>query len=299
MNFVLFFVVSCGSLAGALVAPYGKPSAPRATLALALSIAGVFAPRFLTREWPILRTVFAFAMVASLYRVIAIVRRPDSPLLGRVLAATLPVIDARRVARVPRAFLPEAFIVGAVNVLLALALFRCAALVPPAAPYSGVPNALRTLVGGASAYFLVDGTARLLTAVSSGLGLDIGPLHDAPILARSVGELWGRRWNRSVHRWLDDNAFRPVAKRFGLGAGVMAAFVASAVLHLVPMWIAYNGRAAAQMGAFFFIHGVVVVLESRLRVARWPRALGHLWTLGVFAATAPLFVEPLLESMGA
>jgi hypothetical protein len=299
VNFVLFFVVSCGSLAGALVAPRGTPSAPRAALALALSIGGVFSPLFLTREWPILRTVTAFAVVASLYRVIAIVRRPDSPVLGRVLAAALPVVDARRVARVPRAFLPDAFVVGAFNCLLAYALFRCAALVPPAAPYSGMTSALRTLVGGASAYFLVDGTARLLTAVSSALGLDIGPLHDAPILARSVGEFWGRRWNRSVHRWLDDNAFRPVAKRFGLGAGVMAAFVASAVLHLVPIWTAYSGRAAAQMGAFFCLHGAIVILESRLRVARWPRALGHVWTLGLFAATAPLFVEPLLESMGA
>jgi hypothetical protein len=52
------------------------------------------------------------------------------------------------------------------------------------------------------------------------------------------------------------------------------------------------------MGAFFVIHGVVVVIEAKLGAARWPRAIGHVWTLGVFAITAPLFVEPLLQSLG-
>jgi hypothetical protein len=291
VNFLIAFIVGAGNLVGALIAPTDRRGV-RTWIALVIGLASTVAARWIPRDWPVFRTVAAFALMAGYFRLIAIALRPASPMLGRVLAVTLPVVEPRRLATAPRAFRVDLFIAGVFEVAVAIFLFLSAKAYPHEA------FAMRTLVAGTSAYFIVDGTARLLEAITRAIGVDIGPLHDAPILARTVGEFWSRRWNRSVHAWLNEFAFRPVAKRFGVAMGVFAAFGASAVLHFVPIAVAYDARWACAMAAFFVIHGVIVVVEAKLGVARWPRALGHVWTLGIFAITGPLFVLPLLQSLG-
>ena len=291
MTFLIAFIVGAGNLAGALVAPRDKRG-PRTWIALVLGLPSLVAAHWIPRDWPIFRTVAAIGLTAGYYRLIAIALRPHSPMLGRVFTVVLPIIEPRRVSRAPRSVRVDLVVAGAFEIAVAIVLFLCAKTYPRHS------IAIRTLVAGSSAYFMVDGTARVLEAITSAIGVDIGPLHDAPILARTVGEFWNRRWNRAIHAWLNEFAFRPVAKRAGVAMGVMAAFGASAVLHFIPLCIAYDPKWACAMGAFFLIHGVVVVIESKLGVARWPRALGHAWTLAVFAITAPLFIEPLLQSLG-
>ena len=316
MLWPLGVVMRGGNVAGVLVAPRaGRPSVARAIAAIALGVCAVVAPALWpSRAWPSVRTVLAFGTMAGFYRLVEILRHPEIPLAERVAAATYPVIGPRRVARVAPTLRADAFVVGGAYTAFAVGLYVMAWSFPPAAPYSGASSAMRTLVGGASAYFLVDGTARLTEGLASLVGFDLGPLHDAPILARSLSEFWSRRWNRSVHRWLDENAFRPTmrivlrraggvqrgprAVRLAMTAGVLAAFVASAMLHFVPVCVALDPAWAAVMGFFFLLQGALVALEERIGVARWPSPLARAWTLGVMYATAPLFVEPLLRSMG-
>jgi hypothetical protein len=306
-----------GNVAGALVVPRERGSrygVARSAAAIALGLPAVIAPGFLPPDWSILRTVLAFGEMAGFFRLLAIVRHPEWPLGPRIASVVYPVIDARRLAPSERVVRVDAFVVGTAYDLFAVALFFMAGSFPPAAPYSGLDSLMRTVVGGASAYFLVDGTARLSEAILALAGLDIGLLHDAPVLARTVSEFWSRRWNRAVHAWLDEMAFRPAMRlvlrrrpraprvaaraRLAMAAGVMAAFAASAVLHFIPIWVVYDAGYALSMAAFFWIHGVVVVAEARLGVARWPAGRARLWTWSVFALTAPLFVEPLLRAMG-
>jgi len=291
VNFLIAFIVGAGNLVGALIAPTDRRG-PRTWIALAIGVPSMVAAHWIPREWPVFRTVAAFGLMAGYFRLIAIALRPRSPMVGRVFAVTLPVVEPRRVTSVARAFRVDLFVIGVFEVAVAVFLFVCAKTYPRHA------IALRSLVAGTSAYFVVDGTARLLEAITRAIGVDVGPLHDAPILARTVGEFWSRRWNRSVHAWLNEFAFRPVAKRLGVAMGVLAAFGASAVLHFVPICVAYDAKWAGVMATFFVIHGAVVIVEAKLGASRWPRALGHVWTLGVFAVTAPLFVEPLLQSLG-
>jgi len=47
--------------------------------------------------------------------------------------------------------------------------------------------------------------------------------------------------------------------------------------------------------AYFVVQGVAVALETRLGVARWPRACRRAWTLVIVVGTSPLFVEPCLR----
>ncbi|HEY1956120.1 MAG TPA: MBOAT family protein [Polyangiaceae bacterium] len=309
MNDALFAPLVFGNVIGAIVAPRGARGARnvgRSAAALACGAAGVVGPHFVPEYFAIVRTVLAFATTAAFFRLVEILRHPESPLGARVLATAFPVVGVRSFAPHAAEARLDDFIVGGLFASFAIALFLVAGTFPPAAPYSGLPSAMRTLVGGTSAYFMVDAGARLTRATFAALGFDPGRLHDAPILARSVTEFWGRRWNRTIHVWLDENAFRPAmraARRrtrnrsLSLAAGVLAAFGASAILHGVPMLVVYPSYAAP-MTAFFLLHGLIVVFEARLGVARWPALAAHAWTLGIFALTAPLFVEPLLRAMG-
>ena len=314
MEWALSALLLWGNVAGALVVPNERGGAWRVALALVLGACAVVAPALWPRDWPSTRTVFAFAAMAGFFRLIEIVRHRDTSAGARVASVVYPILSAPRLVRTSRSLRVDAIVVGVVFVAFAIALFFMAGTFPPARPYSGVDSMMRTLVGGASAYFIVDGTGRLSEAALAFAGWDSGPLHDAPILARTIAEFWNRRWNRAVHVWLDENAFRPTmrwvlrraggvrrgpsAVRVAMTAGVLAAFGVSAVLHFVPICVAYDGAYAVAMGAFFLLHGVLVVIETRLGVAKWPVAFAHAWTLGLFFVTAPLFVEPLLRSMG-
>ncbi len=291
MNFLIAFIVGSGNLVGALIAPRER-GGPRAWAALVLGLPSLVAAHWIPKDWPVFRTVAAIGLTAGYYRLIAITLRPRSPMLGRAFSVALPIVEPRRVSSTPRTFRIDLVIAGAFETAAAVFLFQCAKTYPRDA------IAMRALVAGVSTYFIADGTTRLVEATTRAIGVDIGPLHDAPILARTVGEFWSRRWNRSVSAWLAEFAFRPAAKKFGVAIGVLAAFGASAVLHFIPICVAYDPKWACAMAAFFVIHGVVVVIEAKLGAARWPRAIGHVWTLGVFAITAPLFIEPLLQSLG-
>ena len=285
MQTAAFSLMSCGNLLGALVVARSR------VLALLLSGMCVVSPIFLSRDWPIFRTVCAFGFAAGFLRVVQLARSTAGTTLGsRVLSTVFLVIDPRRgVARLPKTLRLGSFAAGIVEMGVAVALFLW---------LDRLSGAARVLVGGTSAYFIVEGVARFVEGLVAAFGVDAGPFHDAPIRARTVGEFWSRRWNRAIHVWLNEHAFRPTAKRVGVALGVLAAFGASALLHAIPIWVAFDLRAGLVMGAFFLIHGVIVIIESRLGVARWPRFAGHAWTLGLFAVTAPLFVQPMLASLG-
>lgn len=309
---LLGVVLLFGNVAGALVAPRaGRRSVVHSIFALALGLGAVVAPALWpSRAWPGLRTVLAFGTSAAFFRLVEILRHPEAPTAARVASTLYPVVSPQRLARIPSALHADRVLVGALFCGFAVGLYVMAWSFSPAAPYSGVDSAMRALVGGAAVYFVVDGGMRLTGGLAALAGYELGPLHDAPILSRSLAEFWGRRWNRAVHGWLDENAFRPAmrlvtrragdarARRRAMAAGVVAAFVASALLHLVPTWVALDARAAGSMGAFFVLQGALVVVEARTGVRRWPAPAGHAWTIVLLYATAPLFVEPLLRSMG-
>jgi hypothetical protein len=77
--------------------------------------------------------------------------------------------------------------------------------------------------------------------------------------------------------------------------GLMLGFVVSAIGHAFPVLVALGASMAAWMLAFFLAQAVFVLLETRLRVARWPRAARRLWTVTLMVASSPLFVEPALR----
>jgi hypothetical protein len=169
-----------------------------------------------------------------------------------------------------------------------------------AAPTDGGFGAhlFRYAAGVAFVYFSVSGALAFVPLVYGLFGIFPPRLHDHPILARSVAEFWGRRWNRIVGTWLRTRFFHPLAKKRRPILGLFAAFLMSAALHAYFVWVALDPEMALLMGAFFLVQWLFVVAELGLRVRNWPVPLARLWTFSAIVGTSPMFLEPFLRVVG-
>ncbi|HVK16444.1 MAG TPA: MBOAT family protein [Fimbriiglobus sp.] len=170
---------------------------------------------------------------------------------------------------------------------------------------------LRGWVGMAGLVFLLHfGSFHLLSCAWRAAGVDAKPLMNWPILAGSLSEFWGRRWNTAfrdlAHRFL----FSPLAGWLGPHAGLAAGFLFSGVVHdlviSVPAGSGYGGPTL-----YFILQGIGLLAE-RSRAGR-TLGLGRGWTGRAFAAVVvvgPVYglfhppfvfnvVLPLLDAIGA
>ncbi|MDY7226856.1 MBOAT family protein [Hyalangium rubrum] len=161
---------------------------------------------------------------------------------------------------------------------------------------SGAPRlAVRWLCGVVFMYVAVEVTVSAVILVYGLLGIDPRPLHDDPILSKSIGEFWNRRWNRAVHRFLKQNVFAPVARLGHAEWGMVLAFLLSAFIHFYFMWPAVGAFWAGMMALFFLLQLPLLWLERVLGVTRWPAPVARAWTLTLLVLLSPLFVEPVLR----
>ena len=117
-------------------------------------------------------------------------------------------------------------------------------------------------------------------------------------MALSIREFWNRRWNRPVSGWLDAFVFAPVAKRRGATVGLLAAFVASGLLHAWVFLASVGWIAAISAALFFVFQGFFVLVESFVDIRKASDGLRRMWTLGLLALSSPLFVDPVLRVFG-
>ncbi len=140
---------------------------------------------------------------------------------------------------------------------------------------------------------------RLLGACLRRLGYAVREPFDRPLASTSLTEFWGRRWNRPFVELGALAVFRPLRSRVGRGPALLAMFAVSGLLHemalSLPVRAGYGGPFA-----YFFLHGVLVLLEPRLDRKGWKPAgaWGLGWTLGWLLLPIPLlFHPPFLEGV--
>jgi hypothetical protein len=145
------------------------------------------------------------------------------------------------------------------------------------------------------------GVHNLILAVAG----PVAGLEDRPALSASLGEFWASRWNHLVAPNLERGFFRPLARRRRPTAGVLAAFSASGVMHVVPVLAAApfsrSLRPALQVFAFFMLHGALVLAE---RAVGWSRApaggrallLARARTVTVFVLLSPMMLGPFADA---
>jgi hypothetical protein len=135
------------------------------------------------------------------------------------------------------------------------------------------------------------GALHLVSCAWRAAGVDARPLMCWPIAAAGVGEFWGRRWNTAfrdlAHRFL----FRPLTRRLGPGAGLVAGFVFSGLVHDLVISV----PAGAGLGlptAYFALQAPDIRLEHS--PAGRALGLGRGWRGRAFAALVVIGTAGLL-----
>lgn len=297
----LFGLGTSLNVAAALL-PARERSAPlgAARVAAAAITAGALGLPFLLRGVPSFFVgIAAQGLIVQTWRVAEVLREPwRYPRRERALRVLAMPFEWTFLERRPAEIPWRDLIVS--TLLLALgvpALFFAARLAPSVTPYDprGWPRWLGAVVAG---YVVMEGMTLQWVALLRPFGLYHRTYQRHPILSRSIAEFWGVRWSSVVHRYLRANVYEPLARRRRPRLGVMAAFAVSAGLHGYLVWPAAGAVPALWMLSFFVAHGAAMVLEARLGVRRWPGWVGRIWVASVFAATSPLFFEPLLRVVG-
>jgi hypothetical protein len=249
---------------------------------------------FVPDEYPTFTAVLALGSLWFTARVIELVReRNHVPVLHRIWH-TVGLVDALRAKRIARTLDLNAL----TRLVVGLPLFfgGWAAVHYGSHLLSGAPRLLvRWGAGTLFMYVAVEVTVAAVIVVYGLLGIDPRPLHNDPILSRTITEFWSRRWNQAVHRFLKYTVFAPVARRGHVELGLALTFVVSAFIHFAFMLPAVGLYWAGMMASFFLLQIPFVWAERALGVVRWPSVLARTWTLTLLLVSAPLFVQPVLQ----
>ena len=154
------------------------------------------------------------------------------------------------------------------------------------------------------------GTFRLVSLGWRAVGVDARPLMDAPLLARSLGEFWSRRWNTAFRDLAYHHVYVPVQRRVGATAATIAVFVFSGAIHDAAISIPAGGGYGLPT-SYFLLQAVA----TRFERSRWGRRLGlrrgwrgRAFTFAIVALPAPMLfhrpftiqvILPFLDVIGA
>jgi hypothetical protein len=145
------------------------------------------------------------------------------------------------------------------------------------------------------------GVFNLLAGAWRLAGVDCRPLFRAPLRATSLREFWGRRWNLAFSEMTALAVYRPLARRAGGRPALVAAFLASGLLHELAISVPVEAGFGLPSG-YFALHGALMLAEGYL--ARGGRPVdrvpwvGRAWTLGWLALPLPiLFHRPFLAGV--
>jgi alginate O-acetyltransferase complex protein AlgI len=116
-------------------------------------------------------------------------------------------------------------------------------------------------------------------------GVAVERLFVNPAASRSLGEFWGRRWNLAFHAVARDFVFRPVARRWGGAAGILATFLFSGLLHELLLSVPVGGGYGLPT-AYFMLHGFLVLAERRWGIE------SRIWALFWVLVPVPLLFHP-------
>jgi len=144
------------------------------------------------------------------------------------------------------------------------------------------------------------GALRMLRGAMRAVGYEVEQLFVDPLLATSLGDFWGKRWNiafSDMNRAVFVAAIKSALKEFTTAgretaalAGIFTSFVASALMHeigiTVPVLSGFGGPSL-----YFVMQGAFVVIEKQRPVAKWLEKhtmLARVWVMA--ALTIPISV---------
>ncbi len=142
------------------------------------------------------------------------------------------------------------------------------------------------------------GLFHLLSCGWRSAGVDARPIMNAPILASSLSDFWGSRWNLAFRDLAHGFVFRPLVGRWGIAGATMSVFFVSGILHDIAISIPARGGWGLPT-VYFLLQGIGVLFERSAAGRR--TGLGRGWTGRLFCAAVVLgpvlllFHPPFIE----
>lgn len=161
-------------------------------------------------------------------------------------------------------------------------------------------NYWETLLISPIIYFMTETAAALANLLLGFSSQQSFAIHQKPILAPTLAQFWGRRWNIWVQDWLKDIRSR-VYKNSRPGR-IFVTFTVSGLFHEVmvnfPYWLVFGKSYFGTMMLYFAIQSLALWLDKHLLPASPPLLRrGFMWCALVLPS--PLFINvPLLTFLG-
>lgn len=154
---------------------------------------------------------------------------------------------------------------------------------------------------------LISPMIYLFTEVLGGLGQllfypsskGIAPIHKNPLVSKTLGEFWGKRWNFWVRDWLIDisQPHRKILLR-KLGITFLVSGMFHELLVNLPHYLYYQESFFGNMTLYFIIQALGLWMEKRW-LMNTPSFLGRLYLWALVILPAPIFINrPLLLFFG-
>jgi len=138
------------------------------------------------------------------------------------------------------------------------------------------------------------GALRVLKGALRTAGFPVRTLFPNVLETRGIADFWGKRWNVGYSQMMQRIVGKPVQKVLGDGAGVMAVFLGSGLLH--ELAITLPARSGFGLPALYFaLHGGVTLLEKKLGrpVGKLPALLAVVLPMGLLFP--PAFQREVIE----
>ncbi len=135
------------------------------------------------------------------------------------------------------------------------------------------------------------GIFNLVAGLWRRFGVDARPLFRAPLLATSLGDFWGRRWNLAFSEMTALGVYRPLSGPLGRRGATVAAFLFSGLLHELAISVPVKAGFGLPL-LYFLLHGLLVLAERGLErlgwpINRWPW-VGRIWTITWLVLPLPI-----------
>ena len=141
-------------------------------------------------------------------------------------------------------------------------------------------------------------------------GFKAEPLMRAPLLARSLGEFWGDRWNTAFNQLATTFLFRPLRRKAGVREATMFVFLISGLVHDLVISVPARGGYGLPT-LYFLLQGMGVLFEHTRFARRCGLGRGFRgWVFTLIVTAGPVFwlfhppfirnvILPFLKCIGA
>jgi hypothetical protein len=138
-------------------------------------------------------------------------------------------------------------------------------------------------------FLLHFGTFHLFALIWQSSGVDAQPLMHAPILAASLADFWGKRWNSAFSDLARGNILKRAGRRLGVSGTMLLVFAASGFVHELVISVP-AGAGYGLPTLYFILQGTGLLFER----SRTGRSLGLQhgltgWCFTVLVAAVPAF----------